>query len=47
VRCEKFPQPDRATATGGAPVDTKSNNVRILINRDAVVSMEAAEVGAT
>jgi hypothetical protein len=29
------------------PVDTKSNNVRILINRDAVVSMEAAEVGAT
>ena len=28
------------------PVDTKSNNIRILINRDAVVSIEAAEVGA-
>lgn len=29
------------------PVDTKSNNIRILINRDAVVSLEQAEVGAT
>jgi hypothetical protein len=29
------------------PVDTRSNNIRILINRDAVVSLEVAEVGAT
>jgi hypothetical protein len=27
------------------PVDTKSNNIRILINRDAVTSMEAAAGG--
>jgi len=27
------------------PVDTKSNNIRMLINRDAVTSMEAAAGG--
>ncbi|MGH7500825.1 MAG: DUF6982 domain-containing protein [Longimicrobiales bacterium] len=26
------------------PVDTKSNNIRVLINRDAVASMETTEI---